>query len=154
MKISDNKSNIALRSFLFALAWGLYVFYVMPLTDEITGPCEGTPGHDYKGAIIVLPIYFAVFGYWLFQLLRNQKSKLLKIMIATLILVALPLIFTLGLFSFFLNDAVITFIREHNGFDTFYKYGCYGDVDMQDLCLITITALGLWLSVFCIRYFK
>lgn len=157
MTINDKKIGIgakALTAFSFALAWGLYLFYVMPLADQVTGPCEGTPGHDYKGAIIVLPLYFALFGYLLFYIVRDWKSTFIKIGIAVLILVALPLMFSLALFSFFLNDAVITFIREHNGFNAFYKYGCYGDIDVQDIWLTMITALLLGLSIFCIRYSK
>lgn len=157
MTISDKKIGIgakALTAFLFALFWGLYLFYVMPFADQVTGPCEGTPGHDYKGAIIVLPLYFVLFGYLLFYIARAWKSTLVKIGLAVLILVVLPLMFSLAILSFFLNDGVITFIREHNGFDAFYKYGCYGDIDVQDRCLTMITALLLGLSVFGIRYAK
>jgi hypothetical protein len=75
----------AWAAFLFALAWGLYIFYLMPFADQVTGPCEGTPGHDYSGAIIVLPLYFVWFGYWIFHLVRNLKSRLMKVVISSLI---------------------------------------------------------------------
>lgn len=156
MKINyrDTKSNIALYSFLFALAWGIYLFYIMPLADQVTGACEGTPGHDYKGAIIVLPLYFALFGYWIFYLVRNLKSKLMKLMISILILLLLPLMVTFMLLSFFLNEAVISFIRQQHAFDLFYKYGCYGDIDVRNSCLAVLTALCIWIFVFCTRYFR
>lgn len=157
MTINHRKIGVgakAFSAFLFALAWGLYLFYVMPFADQVTGPCEGTPGHDYSGAIIVLPLYFALFGYWLFYIAQEQKSTLIKIGITVLILVVLPLIFTIASLSFFLNDAMITFIQKHNGFDIFYKYGCYGDIDVQNICLTTLTALFIWFSVFCTRYLR
>lgn len=154
MKSPATKNNITLHSFLFAVAWGIYMFYIMPLADQVTGPCEGTPGHDYKLAIVVLPLYFAFFGYWIFQFLAGPKSTLMKIILTVFLLVILPLISMLALFSFLLNDTVATFIRSHNWFDIFYKYGCYGDIDVQDLCLTVITSLCVWLAVFCIRYFR
>jgi hypothetical protein len=84
----------------------------------------------------------------------NLKSRLIKIGVTALILVLLRMVFTIALLSFFLTDAVISFIREHNSFYIFYKYGCYGDIDVRDRCLIVITAVCLGLAVFCIRSFK
>lgn len=150
MKI--NYRNLLFHSVLFALAWGIYVVYVMPLADQVTGPCEGTPGHDYKGAIVVLPIYFVLFGFWVFYLIRGLKSRLTKVLISTMILVVLPMVFAVAIISFFLNEKVITFIRERNAFDLFYEYGCYGDVDVQNILIGILTALCLALTLSCIRY--
>ena len=143
MKITTTK--IALQSFLFAVAWCLYMIYVMPFADQIAGPCEGTPGHDYSMAFVILPLYLLVFGGWIFYLTRTVAATKTKLGLSILALFVFPLIFAIGIGSFFFNEGVIAFIREQGAFDLFYNYGCYGDTDVRNLpvCLITAICVGV-----------
>lgn len=140
--------KIALQSFLFAAAWSLYMLHVMPFADQIAGPCEGTPGHDYSKAFVILPLYLVLFGCWIFYLSRPLLSDTkTKLGLSVLLLIVLPLLFAIGIGSLFFNESVIAFIRKHGAFDLFYNYGCYGDIDVKDLTIYLITAFCVGMSL-------
>jgi len=49
---------------------------IMPYADVVTDECSGTPGHNFTNAIFIIPLYFGLFGFWIFQLFRSLKNQL------------------------------------------------------------------------------
>nr|WP_199158587.1 hypothetical protein [Pedobacter sp. ASV2] len=145
--------NIGLQTLIFSICWYIYVLFAMPFADQEIGICEGTPGHDYSLAIIILPLYFALFGFWIFRLFKNTKKTSVKLIISILILIPLPLIFSVITIRTFYSNTIKDFIIKENAFDFFYKYGCYGDADLKYPVIMAISAILLWLSFFFLMTF-
>lgn len=142
-----------MHTLIFSVCWCIYVLFAMPYADKVIGICEGTPGHDYSKVIIVLPLYFALFGFSIFRLFKNIQRPSIKLLISSLILIILPLGFSLVMIRSFYTGAVKSLIKKQNAFNIFYEYGCYGDADLKYSVLIIISTILLWISLFFLMVF-
>lgn len=146
--IQKPEKHTGLHCLLFALGWLGYMLIFLPFADKVIGPCEGTPGHDYTGALFVLPLYFVAFFGWIFYISRKIVRKKARLIITVLILFIIPLCTAALVSRFFYSDYITGFINDLGWFTYFYEYGCYGDFDLKELPFMFCVSAGTGLSLY------
>ncbi len=141
------RPNPVLNSHLFAISWAIYILFLMPYADQVTDECSATPGHNFTNAIFIVPIYFALFGYWIFQIFMHL-AKHLRLLISCLLLLLLPILLALIMNSIALSSGTIDLINEINLFKMLYKYGCYQELEVNSSALISVIALVIGLILY------
>ncbi len=145
-----SRKNLLLHSLLYAVIWAVYMAVIMPLADKVTGPCEGTPGHDYTGAFIVLPLYFVLFAGWIYYISRKMIKMVYIWLLILMILFVIPVGIAIIVAGIFYMDSMISFMQDSEWFSYFYEYGCYADLEVRELPILTGTSIGLGLSLYAL----
>ncbi|WP_447642804.1 MULTISPECIES: hypothetical protein [Chitinophagaceae] len=155
MKIKSNSLHPLLQSLVFVSVWLLYQLYVSPYAFVTIDECSATPGADSSRAIIILPVYFLLFGGMIFYIFRNFKTLISKILTAICFVVIIPLLFAV-IALFILDTGPAKKMAHHLNiwFDVYYS-GCYGDIEVKDFPVVLITAIMLFFSLWTfIRFNK
>jgi hypothetical protein len=143
-----SKNNLLLHSLLFAIVWAVYMSVLMPLANKVTGPCDGTPGHDYTGAFIVLPLYFVLFAGWIYCIGREIMKKVGLWLLIVLMVFVIPLGLVILVGGVFYMDSVISLIKDSEWFSYVYEYGCFSELEVRELPILIGTSTGLGLSLY------
>lgn len=140
-----------LYALLYSTGWFLYSYYITPFASRSIDPCSGTPGLDNTLAIIILPVYIALFGFMTYRLSRCYLPTLFSLLAAVFIVLVLPLLLMFALILFFDKDDIRAWITGKDLFSVCYTYGCYQDIEMNANLLLLLTTLLLY--IFLCLYF-
>ncbi|WDF67248.1 hypothetical protein PQ465_13140 [Sphingobacterium oryzagri] len=140
-----------LWSLAFAVCWFLYMIFILPGALTITDPCSATPGINYTWLWLVLALYLAIFGMWIYRSLRKEVN-IRKIAFAiVLLLFLLPL-------AIAMLTASILYEYEHFFSnlsepisDFLYQQGCYQALEVRENALFILTASVIWPAYYLVK---
>jgi hypothetical protein len=131
------------HTFLFTLVYFAFIYFLLPLSDNSFDDCSATPGHDYTRAIYIVPLYFILFGYWIFWLLGPQEGILKKLLVITTVIIIIPFLYGKVISKIFFNHRTIEILQSGPLYNLIYTQKCYGEHDLRDM------PIKIFLSMIC-----
>lgn len=138
--------NPALNRLLFAISWCIYVLWLIPYTDQVTDECSGTPSHNFSNSVFIVPIYFVLFGYWIFQVFRHLALRQ-RLFLSLLILLLVPMLLAVIINSIALNSSMVNLVGDSSLFQLIYDYGCYQELELRNAILIPGIAIAIVITL-------